>query len=192
MINVDSFRRFVGPTVPVLLTTLCGNESTYPFLHGDAVLMEELWMHVNAAPVSWVQKVSYKPRLVSVSLKPGMDTLRNMRTVSSWFGMSVPMAGWEQDVVVCGKKIPYGISELGDDRVRFVPKFMAGFPVVTLRPSVQVAACYAQQFLEFGDHVLVIAEVRGIEDCAIDCAPAMYMDGKTFVSMGEEIEVEGY
>jgi flavin reductase (DIM6/NTAB) family NADH-FMN oxidoreductase RutF len=184
------FRHLLGPTVPTLLTTLYpGGLAELPRKAGRSPSTSVV---MNVAPASWVQKVSYSPPMVMVSLKPEGDTLRNLLEVSKWFGLNVPMLDYCQDTVLCGQKLPYKDTELYIDGVRFEPWKHAVHPVMLLDKACQWAVCAAQKVERVGDHVVVFAAV--LDAFALEGweKVPLYVNRTEFAHVGERFEVEGY
>ncbi len=189
MKGADAFKLFLGPTVPTLLVTV--NEGQ-EIDHGEPPA--DVSRKLNAAPSSWVQKVSYDPPLVVLAQKPGNDTLRNLRR-DPRFTMNVLSGEKMQRLLLCGQRPPYGESELllpGVDLDPVVTHSTLG-PVAVIDGAVQWAVCRALEFRPTGDHVLVIAEVeRVFVDEVRLHRTGLYWNKKTFAWIGNKFEEEGY
>jgi flavin reductase (DIM6/NTAB) family NADH-FMN oxidoreductase RutF len=143
--------------------------------------------YVNAAPGTWLQKVSYDPPTVMVARKIGSDTDRLLgRDPHPRFVLSLPIRGYEEDVLQCARPLPYGISELSLGHVRFVASREAD--LVFLEPMLAHAVCTViDPIVTIGDHRVffaVVSELRSGQERLHPHNVLLHQSAKVFADVG--------
>lgn len=122
---------------------------------------------LNAMIADWVMQVSFKPRLVAVSIENDARTLRFIRETGSF---SVNMLH-EKDGIDIARKVvmPAEASKvrgISDEKSREVRQKLDGISYVVsedgdplLNDALGWYMCKAEQFIPAGDHTMVIGQV---------------------------------
>lgn len=151
--------------------------------------------YVNVSPGTWIQKVSYDPPVLMLSRKLGSDAdLLLARQTRKEFVVSLPPAGYEEDVLLCSQRIPYGQSELDLPGVRFRVAERID-DLVFLEPMVSHAVCRLIDMagVTTSSHRVYFAEVLDVR--LIDRAPESVMlhyKTKTFARVGPLVPCRGW
>jgi flavin reductase (DIM6/NTAB) family NADH-FMN oxidoreductase RutF len=115
---------------------------------------------IDAAPVSFVSPVSFKPAIVMVSLMPVRHTYKNI-TANREFVINILSKGFADRVLKCAARYPEGVNKLevvglhwySSERVKV--------------PRIKEAKVWLEcKFLEekrIGDHIVIFAEVLAAE-----------------------------
>lgn len=141
----------------------------------------------NVAPFSWFTLVSYEPPLLLLALKKTTDTLFNILSRLEWMCVFVDRK-YAQEIVLCSRKLPYGICELDDIQNLKLGEENGEMVVV---PNVGWIKCKFRKHIETGDHFSVIGEIVKIKE--VDWKRlVLYCGGKKFTDVGEVYEVKGY
>ncbi|MBI2765923.1 MAG: flavin reductase [Chloroflexi bacterium] len=122
----------------------------------------------NGMMADWVMQVSFQPRLLSVAFENDAHTLENIR-LAGGFTVNLLCADEEGRKLAARFAQPYygakvgGRSRAGHDAIHHklagVPhtRTAGNFPI--LAGALAWLECRAEQFIEAGDHTLVIARV---------------------------------
>lgn len=128
---------------------------------------------VNGMMADWVMQVSFKPRRVAVAFENDARTLRNIRSNKAF---TVNMLSQDDDSMALATKFAqpyYGAKVKGRSRTAAeevhhklegiaYTKTPSGCPI--LSASMAWLDCEAEQFVDVGDHTLVVA---GVLDAAL-------------------------
>ncbi len=122
---------------------------------------------LNGMLADWTMQVSFKPRLVAVSFENDATTLKNVRATQVFTVNILPAASGRQLAAAFAQ--PHDASKVkgrSEESPRYYDKLRAvahhagehtGCPV--LDDALAYVECRAAQFVEAGDHTLVIGEV---------------------------------
>ena len=123
---------------------------------------------VNGMMADWVMQVSFDPRLLAVSFERDSHTLSNVRRDPSF---TVNLLSQDADSMELARPFaqPYsgakveGRSEAEAQKVHYkldgLPYHLTEQGCPLLRGAMAWLQCEAEQFLDIGDHVMVVARV---------------------------------
>lgn len=125
---------------------------------------------VNGMMADWVMQVSFDPRLVAVAFENDAHTLQNIR-INKHFTLNALSQGEDSMNLAAKFAQPYfGAKVKGRTRAvaEEVHRKLVGIPHTTTANGCPILAaamawmeCEAEQFVETGDHTLVVARVLG-------------------------------
>ncbi len=113
----------------------------------------------NVAPFSWVKPTSQHPPLITLSLLTKPQKQRSLKNIERTreFVMNIVGLDMADGVAVACQKVPDGISKLQAAGLVTYPSRVVRPP--RLARAKAYLECRATDFVETGDHCLIIAEV---------------------------------
>jgi flavin reductase (DIM6/NTAB) family NADH-FMN oxidoreductase RutF len=123
---------------------------------------------VNGMMADWVMQVSFNPRLIAVSFERNSHTLSNIRSAPAFTVNLLPSDRESMELArpfaqpYSGAKVE-GRNEAESGKVHYkldgLPYDLTGQGCPVLDGAMAWLQCEAEQFLDIGDHVMVIARV---------------------------------
>jgi flavin reductase (DIM6/NTAB) family NADH-FMN oxidoreductase RutF len=123
---------------------------------------------VNGMMADWVMQVSFQPRLIAVSFERDSHTLANIRRDGAF---TVNLLSQDKESMELARPFarPYaggkveGRAEAESAKVHYkldgLPYELTGQGCPVLKGAMAWLQCAAEQFIDIGDHVLVVAGV---------------------------------
>lgn len=136
--------------------------------YGFYIVGSKMETEVNGMMADWVMQVSFHPRLVAVAFENDAHTLQNIRA-NKRFTLNALSQGEDSMHLAAKFAQPYyGAKVKGRTRAAAdeIHRKLVGIPYTTtlsgcpiLEAAMAWLECEAEQFVETGDHTLVIARV---------------------------------
>lgn len=126
----------------------------------------------NGMMADWVMQVAFVPRLIAISLENDSHTLENVRANGHF---TVNLLSQDQEGMNCAAKFAqpyYGSKVQGrgglarsaiHHKLDDIPHGVTGHGCPVLQSAIAWLECEAKQFVETGDHTLLVGEVVDAE-----------------------------
>jgi flavin reductase (DIM6/NTAB) family NADH-FMN oxidoreductase RutF len=136
--------------------------------YGFYIVGSKMGTEVNGMMADWVMQVSFEPRLVAVAFENDAHTLQNIRANKHFTLNALSQGEGSMHLAAKFAQPYYGAKVKGRTRTvaEEIHRKLVGIPYTTtatgcpiLEAAMAWLECQAEQFVETGDHTLVIARV---------------------------------
>jgi len=114
----------------------------------------------NAAPFSFVMPVSVEPPMIAFASDPEHHTVSNIRETGN-FAVNIPSVGMLNQLWICGKDFPKGISEI--EKAGLTEKRSRKIKSPKVAEALAQFECKLEAIYPQGDHLIVVGRIVDVE-----------------------------